>query len=131
MSKQITRWRPDTCNCVLEYEWDNEDNPVNIQYTNKKIIEVCEYHSGVEDFDYILNENKEKNKTFEYILNNFPNLVDEKEDEHGNISRNLKKGLEFEYSYNGKGNLRKLEINLDKLGMTSSEKNLFNMYKNG
>lgn len=24
MARQVTRWRPDTCGCVVDFEWDSD-----------------------------------------------------------------------------------------------------------
>lgn len=66
MSKKITRWSPDTCGCVLEYEWDTEEEPR--KHTFSKLINRCSVHAlsptDKDCYDTVLEENQRKNKAF-------------------------------------------------------------------
>jgi len=56
-----TRWHPDTCECVLEY-----DNIINDQVINPKVIKKCSAHTSHSNdkvFDIVSNENRRKNFT--------------------------------------------------------------------
>lgn len=62
MAKQLTRWRPDTCACVVDFEWDDADaEPIPVP----KVIEPCPEHptSGdlQADFDLIREHNRAAN----------------------------------------------------------------------
>jgi hypothetical protein len=83
--KNITTWRPDTCECVIHYSWDSEvpeeqrvHTPVEeVLATTGEIIKrkVCAAHSGViesegkhlEHHDKVLEENQRKNLVIEHI----------------------------------------------------------------
>ncbi len=64
--KKVTRWSPDTCGCVVDYEW-NDKQPGNIRdHTLKTIVQFCPAHQGLSDAEVFLavfDENKRKNKT--------------------------------------------------------------------
>jgi len=68
MSKKITRWSPDTCGCVLEYEWDDKVAPELRTHAFSKLINRCPVHalSPTDEgcYDTVLEENQRKNKTF-------------------------------------------------------------------
>jgi len=64
--KQVTRWSPDTCGCVFEYEWDTEEEPRVHRF--KKLVNRCAVHAlsptNESCFDTVLEENQRKNKAF-------------------------------------------------------------------
>jgi hypothetical protein len=57
----ITRWSPDTCECIIEFEWDNIKTN-----TFKQTIRACSSHSGHSGKDThletLLEENRRKNQ---------------------------------------------------------------------
>lgn len=64
---KTTKWRPDTCSCVITYDWDDtlpEDERVHTLNT----IQKCKHHDSLDDasaYDQVLNgENRLKN----YVL---------------------------------------------------------------
>ena len=44
MSKCITRWSPDTCGCVVEFEWDNEVPVEQRTHKHYATLAQCEFH---------------------------------------------------------------------------------------
>jgi len=63
MSKRITRWNPDSCECVIEYSWDDSD-PAGVVFTAEKIV-PCSAHTLLVEtggigpaFETILAENR-------------------------------------------------------------------------
>lgn len=63
MKMQVTRWRPDTCGCILEYEWDS-DLPIEKRvHTFHKAAHVCKSHAHVKAniFEVVLADNRKKN----------------------------------------------------------------------
>lgn len=74
--KRITRWSPDTCGCVIDFEWDDENS--SIPHKAKNIISECEAHKGLDkDSCYlsVLEENKYKNVVINKIANTIPSLA--------------------------------------------------------
>lgn len=71
MAIHTTRWRPDTCECVIEYQWNDQDDP--IVHTVSNVIN-CAYHSGTisEIFAAVTLENQEKNIALNYIAQELP-----------------------------------------------------------
>lgn len=72
--KKTTRWRPDTCGCVLEYDWDDEApfDPV----TNWTAVKSCDAHAGTEHLEQttVLKENQHKNRIVNELVSEFPQL---------------------------------------------------------
>lgn len=60
------RWRPDTCECVIEYQWD--DSLPEKERTHKvvKIANACEKHKKIKgkqkQYEAITEDNIAKNK---------------------------------------------------------------------
>ncbi|MDO8568377.1 MAG: hypothetical protein Q7R57_06655 [Dehalococcoidales bacterium] len=67
MTKQVTRWSPDTCECVIDFEWDDADSPEARQHTHKTSIKTCpahsQHHGKPEHFTVVTEENQLKNHT--------------------------------------------------------------------
>lgn len=119
---QLTRWSPDTCDCVIEYEWDRDvDASVRI-HTGKNIVKDCPDHAGLGNpanfYNTILNENQRKNGTQKEILENFIQLRDE--DGDGNFT--FKKGIEISYFWTGTDNDRVLHLTVTGFNLTPPQK---------
>jgi hypothetical protein len=75
----VTRWRPDTCGCTLEYSWDSEDDPEARTHTPVR-AEPCEAHAAhtKEDVCYeaVLAENQGKNIFIGEIHKEIPAVAD-------------------------------------------------------
>lgn len=74
--KHITRWSPDTCKCVLEYEWDDQDRPT--VHTFSKLVNACDLHGKLDlkdIFDRVKKDNRTKNIIKNEILVNASNYV--------------------------------------------------------
>ena len=72
--KQITRWRPDTCKCVIDFRWDDQMKERERIHSLDKVIEKCETHihlSDVELFSELFEENQNKNKVVSKIIEVF------------------------------------------------------------
>jgi len=83
---RITRWSPDTCECVIDYEWD-DSVPQNLRtHSISKVIKKCSLHQIVpteeDNFNVVTDENQRKNKVMGDIVDNLPALT--KLDENGN-----------------------------------------------
>lgn len=66
MTIQTTRWSPDTCGCVIEFQWDDTVAPELRTHTHKSTIKACSAHTAQKDinthFPTVLEENQRKNK---------------------------------------------------------------------
>ena len=73
----ITRWSPDTCDCIVEYSWDTEVSEDQRVHTPTNVIRKCEEHKDEADSNIhaIVNEeNPRKNKLMSR-LEQFTELV--------------------------------------------------------
>lgn len=67
---RTTRWSPDTCQCVLEYEWDETVPQEDRVHTFKGIVHRCLIHEllgyleNSNLYDKVLQENTRKNGVF-------------------------------------------------------------------
>lgn len=64
---RVTRWSPDTCGCVLEYEWDDAHNENTRTHSFKRAVKLCEHHKALEAtkaYDEVVSENTRKNIAF-------------------------------------------------------------------
>lgn len=69
MTIQTTRWRPDTCGCTIDYEWDDSVSQELRVHTVKEISK-CIYHQALglpEAYTAVQEENASKNKALAYI----------------------------------------------------------------
>lgn len=77
---QKTIWRPDTCSCVIEYEWDDAVPAEQRTHTISNIIGKCKHHntttSHEEHYDKVLNENRRKNIVLEEIKKTIPSATE-------------------------------------------------------
>ena len=65
MKLNKTRWSPDTCDCILIYEWDG-DNP-NHQHIFVEAEHLCAAHNGDSPsiaYGKVKDENRRKNRAF-------------------------------------------------------------------
>src|SRR5215217_5866543 len=76
MALKITRWSPDTCQCVLEYSWDDTQSENTRTHTPTTIVSKCPAHATIADtnthFNVIMDENPRKNQSLDEILQNAP-----------------------------------------------------------
>lgn len=73
---RITKWRPDTCGCEVDYEWDDTVSQDERVHTAVATIK-CAEHDGVDDdnvtiYDTVLEENQRKNRTLGQLLEDAP-----------------------------------------------------------
>ena len=76
--KQTTRWSPDTCGCVLEYEWDDAQDENVRSHSFLAVIAKCPAHeslSGVALYNQVLNENQRKNRVFAKAQETNPSIT--------------------------------------------------------
>lgn len=74
-------WRPDTCGCEVEYEWDTEVAPDDREYTVVR-SELCTIHKDLglsadtnEHYVAIKEENTRKNIVFKHIVETIPDFT--------------------------------------------------------
>ena len=74
--KHTTRWQPDTCECIVDYEWDDAEEPRVHRITN--VIRQCPLHEKlgkIEDiFSGVVDDNRLKN----IVVNKVAELISTK-----------------------------------------------------
>ncbi len=116
----VTRWRPDTCKCDIEYSWDTEVPQDERVHTWSKTNKLCPAHinlTGKAHYDKVLEENQRKNKVHGLVLDNVSALVDEKTQDDGSTVKELKPRVKFGWSFDYDRNLI-----VDFTGMTAPQK---------
>ena len=75
---QTTVWSPDTCGCVIEYEWDDSIPQEARAHTVSKIVKSCPVHSQSiskeKNYGDVLKENQDKNKAIGIIMERKPSV---------------------------------------------------------
>jgi len=85
MAKHITRWTPDTHDCVIEYEWDDAVPAEERVHTFKRFVKEPGHQrfqalaTKKERFDKVVEENQRKNYALGHILDNLPDTEVKKE----------------------------------------------------
>jgi hypothetical protein len=121
-----TRWSPDTCDCVLEYEWDTDSPEDTRVHTFKNIERKCDSHAGLNQdhahYDHVVKENQTKNKMIQKIMDHVPRLKKQRQDERGNTVQELDPSVEYRWSLTGKDHQRQLQVELKGVTLTKKEK---------
>lgn len=76
MPIQTTRWKPDTCDCVIEYDWDDSMESDKREHALKS-INKCAFHNKLDDitaFETVMPENVLKNNAVIEVLASLPVL---------------------------------------------------------
>lgn len=102
MTIQTTRYSPDTCQCILEYQWDDSVDPSIRTHTLANYIRKCSVHASQANdttrWNTVMEENPRKNIGIQLIIDNAPaQFVDT--DAQGN--KTLKAGLSLDFTVAG------------------------------
>ena len=108
MNLTVTKWRPDTCGCEIDYEWD-KDAPAESRIHSAKNVITCEFHAGTKElvFEKVKTENTNKNKVYNKVLED--NDIAEDVVMGGGTTRKLKPGINVKWSFDPN---RKLEVEI-------------------
>ena len=122
---KTTRWGPDTCQCEIEYQWD-DSLPVNqIITTPGNVVKRCSIHSGLASNDIVFStlfeENPRKNGARQVLLDNAPTSVYDVIDAGG--TREFKNGINFSWTWSGTAPNRILTINISGINLTNQQRN--------
>ena len=119
---QITRWSPDTCSCIIDYEWDRDLPAISRVHTGKNIVKDCPDHSGLVEpkdfYDTILDENQRKNYTRQEIIEALSDV--RKTDDKGNFI--FKEGIDISFSWTGTNKDRLLHLSVTGFALTTQQK---------
>ena len=124
MAMKTTRWRPDTCRCVLEYQWDDTTELDKRILSASKIVSACPAHQGIskviDHYDTVRVENTRKNLLIKNIMADVLSATTTVFNENGEPIQILKSGKDIICSYNEKDVTRTLRVEL--VGFSSQEK---------
>lgn len=128
----ITKWAPDTCGCVLNYQWirgSHEDTRVHVFHSFDK---VCHDHenimgahrdsgkivhgmhqdinsNGLHVYNAVLEENQRKNIMLQHAINTYPEkLGRRKQDRFGNTFNAPHEDLSYNFYFTGEAPKRVL-----------------------
>ena len=131
---KVTTWSPDTCECTIDYEWDETLAGEDRTHAYNRTRTTCQDHTGVtksELLDTLNSENQRKNITKEWVLQNIPDvkrtIVDQTT---GDSTEDFKSGMEFEWSFTGKGKNRILHAGIKGKALSELEKTSIQDYGN-
>lgn len=125
---KTTTWKPDTCGCVIEYEWDDAVSENVRTHKVKNIIKNCGLHGKTleeEVYNSVLDENQRKNKMLGAIIDKIPSATENRIQEDGSFIKQLKAGLQYNWKFNAD---RNLEVNL--VGFSAANKSAIKVLAN-
>jgi hypothetical protein len=74
--RQVTQWSPDTCGCILKYEWDDTVPAEQRSHTVVEVVKKCKAHEKetkiTDCYTKVKAENQLKNITLKQILDDLP-----------------------------------------------------------
>jgi hypothetical protein len=122
-----TRWSPDTCDCVLEYEWDDSlpQNQIVISYKNT--VSQCVNHQELngnnkkDTYDSVNEENKRKNGTITELVSKMQSDFGETDPQTGAIT--LKKGINVSWTWSGTAPNRIMTLTVTGITLTTNKLN--------
>ena len=107
-----TRWSPDTCGCIIEFEWDDTVSADARVHTPAALVQQCALHAGQslqETYDDLVDENPRKNRLEARLLSAFPAQLGWTNPQTGELE--LVRGA-YAYSITGRRGQRVLTIAL-------------------
>lgn len=109
----VTRWSPDTCECVIEY---------NNDLSLSRVVNACAAHQGGTEstvFNTVLEENPRKNRSLKEILDNAPASVFDVDADSG--TRVFKKGISVDFGWSGVAPDRHLTLTVKGITLTANQ----------
>lgn len=127
MVLKITRWSPDTCDCVLEYQWDDTQDENSITHTPVNVVNRCTAHQILPNtptavYNAVNEENPRKNLSLNEILQNAPSTSWYDIDAESG-SRIFKKGIIINWTWTGTAPNRVLTITFTGITLTTQQRN--------
>lgn len=124
MTIRTTQWKPDTCGCVISYNWDDTLPLDQITFTLQSITK-CPNHTNLADnntaFSAVDAENKRKNQSFDEILQNAPN-TNWYDIDSATGARVLKKNITLRWTWSGTSPNRVLTLFFDGITLTTTQR---------
>jgi hypothetical protein len=124
MAIHTTRWSPDTCSCVIEYTWDDNDPPEARPHNLSTYVNKCAEHTILAAdntrYDTVKEENSRKNIAHQGILDNGPSSLYDLTPEG---SRVLKGGITISWSWTGTPPNRVITLTYTGITLTTNQRN--------
>ena len=118
---KTTKWRPDTCGCEIEYQWDDSLSQEARIHTVSNVVKKCDVHSTTpskeDHYNKVLEENQRKNKVYGKLLE-IPTATVDVTQPDGSTIKDLKSTVKFDWSFDVDRNLM-----VTLTGLNTSEKN--------
>ena len=126
---KTTTWEPDTCDCVIQYKWDEDLDEDTRTNSLNFIGKACQAHSNLlpnEAVTYtaVLDENNKKGRALLEALQTAPNqLANVITNPDGTFSYILKENIIFNFSFSGTSPNRILTIRFIGISLTNQQRN--------
>lgn len=127
MTIKTTRWGPDTCDCILEYEWDDSLPNDQIVISYKNTVNQCSFHAHLtgnnkkDTYDAVNEENKRKNGTITELITRLQSDFGEADPQTGAIT--LKKGITVTWNWSGTAPNRVMTLTVTGITLTANKLN--------
>jgi hypothetical protein len=122
MAIRTTRWGPDTCQCILEYTWNDSLPQDQITTTFSNIVSACPSHIGLPSAQAIYNavneENPRKNMSLQQMLDTGPNTLYD----IVNGNRQFKNGISVNFVWTGTAPNRVLTLTVAGITLTGAQR---------
>lgn len=128
MAIKVTRWNPDTCECIIDYSWDDTTSEDDRVVTPTTIVQRCTAHENLQEgdvnthFNSVTDENRRKNYTVHEILQNGPSSLYDINEADG--SKTFKNGVSVNWSWSGTAPDRIMTIEVIGVTLTTQQKNV-------
>lgn len=128
MAISTTRWHPDTCQCIIELDYDTTVPPQN-QVGVPRTVSKCQYHQAAADSNAhhtaVRGENFRKNRFYGLLEENLAAAYDTITNADGTTYKRLKAGKTASWYFDEQ---RRLHITLG--GFTTQEQNKITTFVN-
>lgn len=125
MALTTREWKLDTCECIVEYSYDDSLPNDQVVYNANKVIHKCPDHQSINTnsglWNVLTEENPRRNIARKILLNNAPaSVYDLRPD---GVSRMFKPGVDVDFKWSGTVPDRVLTITLIGVTLTANQKN--------
>src|ERR1041384_5092005 len=114
MGAHTNIWSPDTCDCSIEFEFDDAVSANERVHIGKRIIKRCPAHQPEhftdchDHYNSVLSENQRKNILLGKLIEAHPEISKTLD----NGAKVLREDIDYVHSFTGVGKNRVLDVNL-------------------
>lgn len=125
---KTTTWHPDTCDCVIEYIWDNATTESNRIHNFGRMVSICDDHKGIENpkhiYFQVLNENRSTGAMRHGLLQ-VAKLTRQVTQPDGSVVTDFKENIEIRRSFIGVDRNRKVRHQIIGVVLNVQERVIF------